>query len=79
MAEKLSEALERVLAGRGFTDGDAAPECGVSRQTFGKWRRGESLPQVRRYTRLAVFLGVTIRDVSKMVRASREQPEERVA
>ena len=44
----------------GYSQEEVAEKVGVSRQAYGKWEKGESVPDIERCQKLAQLYGVTI-------------------
>lgn len=44
----------------GYSQEEVAEKVGVSRQAYGKWEKGESIPDIERCQKLAQLYGVTI-------------------
>lgn len=48
---------------KGLSQEDIAEKIGISRQAYGKWEKGETIPDINKCALLAEFYGTTIDDL----------------
>ncbi|MCI8378198.1 MAG: helix-turn-helix transcriptional regulator [Lachnospiraceae bacterium] len=53
----------------GYSQEEIAEKIGISRQAYGKWEKGETVPDVEKCGLLASFYGITIDDLVHTTRA----------
>lgn len=73
MKRTLSELLQERADETGITDTDAGRACGVRQTTYGRWRRGASLPDDVNVAAIAAFLGRTEDAIDGAIREHRRR------
>lgn len=56
----LKENISMLRSVNGYSQEEVAEKIGVSRQTYAKWEKGETVPDVERCQKLAELYGVTM-------------------
>lgn len=56
----LAENLVLLRSIKGMTQEQVAEVIGISRQSYAKWEKGETLPDIEKCDRLAEFYGITL-------------------